>query len=68
MSVRTASGLQLPDRGEQLVTVSHPGQHLDLARVLEQPAGALANEIIIFGDHDPQPVSHEPAPRQAAMR
>ena len=61
-------GPELPDRGEQFVAVADAGEHVDLAGVLQQPAGALADEVVVLGDHDPQPVSHELVLRRAATR
>ena len=54
MSVSTASRREPPHRVEQLGRVAGGGDHVDLARVLEQPAQALAHEVVVLGDDDPQ--------------
>jgi hypothetical protein len=61
-------GFQLSDRDEQFAGVPDAGQHVDLAGVLEQPPGALADEVVVLGDHDAQPVRHGPPLRWAARR
>lgn len=39
---------------EQLGRVARARDHVDLARVLEQPSHALAHEVVVLGDHDAQ--------------
>src|SRR5207253_7427558 len=56
-------GPQLTNRFEQLVSVAHPGQDLDLAGVLEEPAGAFAHQEVVLGDDDGKSVRHGLAPR-----
>jgi hypothetical protein len=56
-----------PDRVAQLFRVADGGDDVDLAWILGQPAGALANEVVVLGEDDPQRVRHR-LPRPAGPR
>ena len=47
-------GREPPHRVEQLGRVAGARDHVDLAGVLEQSAHALAHEVVVLGDDDPQ--------------
>jgi hypothetical protein len=58
-------GRETTDRVEKLFGVPHRGNDLDLTGVLEQPARALANQVVVLCDHDPEALRQSgPPPRE----
>ena len=54
MSVRTASGCSVADRGEQLVEVGGGADHLDVGRLGQERHCSLADQVVILREHDAQ--------------
>ena len=52
MSVTTTSGRARLDRGEQRVEVAADGDDLELGLRLEQAPHALADEVVVLGEHE----------------
>ena len=52
MSVTTTSGRSRLDRGEQRLEVAADGDDLDVRLRLEQTTDALADEVVVVGEHD----------------
>ena len=68
MSVMTASGEMRRTASCSSSAVPTAASDLDRAGVLQQPAGALADEVVVLGEHDPQRVRHGPVRGAAARR